>query len=397
MNFTFEVAEGIDSNLSSEQDAAVVAGGLGADGFSTLFGASSAYARNGRRLQLSGSASTAFKYYQRLDRLAALSHGASLGMRLLLSKQGYFEINQAAAYSPSYLYQLFPQVDSPSLGASIPLNPDYRIDQSDSYSYQTRVALVFGSPRGTRLTTSGEYNRANYENETSVRPGLDTRAAGARVSHAVSRSASFVLGYRHRTGEFAFDGPSQEHETTVGVEYSPALSTSRRLTVRLNATPAWLSVQASPLDPSTAKENRQYLYRLQGDANVSYPFRPNWRAALSYYRGVQYLVGLNEPLLSDSVRAELSGLISRRLDVAASAGYVTATSALPGANENLDTYTGTVKIRYALKRSFAIYSEYRYYYYDQRGQSSLAPGLPSLFEQHGVRIGLTLFTEALGR
>ncbi len=395
LNFALELAEGIDSDLPSEQGAAVVGGGWGAGGFSTLFGASSSYNHNGRRLQLAGSASTAFKYYQRLDRLDALSHGASLGMRLRLPKQGHFEINEAAAYSPSYLYQLFPQVDSPTLGASVPLNPDYRIDQTNSYSSLTRVALEFGSALGTQLTTSGEYQVTEYEDDAS--PRLETRAAGARVSHAVSRSASFVLGYQYRTGEFGVAGPSQEHQTTIGVEYSPALSVSRRLNIRLNATPSWLRFPASTVGTSTAGEISPYLFRLQGDARVSYPFRPNWRAAATYSRGVQYLVGLNEPLLSDSVRAELRGLIARRLDLAASAGYATAASALSGASQELDTYTGTVKIRYALKRSFALYSEYLYYYYDQRGQSSLAPGLPSVFEQHGVRLGLTCFIEALGR
>ena len=32
-----------------------------------------------------------------------------------------------------------------------------------------------------------------------------------------------------------------------------------------------------------------------------------------------------------------------------------------------------------------------------RGQAALAPGLPAIFEQHGVRVGVVLFMEALGR
>ena len=67
------------------------------------------------------------------------------------------------------------------------------------------------------------------------------------------------------------------------------------------------------------------------------------------------------------------------------------------AAQTLETYTGQVAIRYALKRSIALYSEYLYYYYDQRGQDQLAPGLPAVFEQHGIRVGVALFIEALGR
>ena len=78
------------------------------------------------------------------------------------------------------------------------------------------------------------------------------------------------------------------------------------------------------------------------------------------------------------------------------AGYATADSAFQ-TSQALETYTGQVMVRYALKRSIALYSEYLYYYYDLREQDALAPGLPAVFEQHGVRVGVSLFLEALGR
>lgn len=394
MNFSFEVAEGFDSDVPSEQGVAVVGGGLGTGGFSTVFGGSSTYTRSGRRVQLAASAATAFKYYQRLERLDALSHGASLGLGLRLPKRGKFEITQAAAYSPSYLYQLFPQVNAPELGAPIPLNPDYQIDQRNSTSYSTRATVNYGSQRGTQFSTFGEYNVSAYENDAAV-AGLETRSLGARLSRAITSRASFVSEYRYRTGEFEFAGSAHEHEARLGVEYSPPLSTSRRLSIRLNVAPAWIKMPESALD-SLVPATTGYLFRLQGDASVSYPFRRNWLAAAAYDRGVQYLVGLSEPLLSDSVRAQVTGLISRRVDLSASAASFTAESGVPGSSQNLDTYTGTVKIRYAFTRSVAMYSEYLYYYYDQ-GQSSLVPGLPSVFEQHSIRVGVALFTTVLGR
>ena len=106
---------------------------------------------------------------------------------------------------------------------------------------------------------------------------------------------------------------------------------------------------------------------------------------------------LSEPVFSDGARVELTGLITRRIDVSAMAGYATAASAIHPTDQNLETHTGDVRIRYALKRSFALYSEYLYYYYDLRGQTRLAPGLPSVFEQHGIRVGFMVFAEALGR
>ena len=395
LNVTFELAQGIDSDLPPELGGGIATGGSGSGGLSTLFSADSEYSHTGRTIQVAAAVGTAFKYYQQLEHLDALSHNAGLGIGIRLPKNGTFNITQAAAYSPSYLYQLFPEVDAPALGESIAINSDYKIDQNNSLSYLTRMAVQFGSALGTQLITSGQYRVTEYEAETSTRPSLETRGAGATVSHALSRNASFSLGYNYEAGEFGFAEPSYQHQSSIGIAYSPALSRTRRLNIRFNAAPSWLKVPAPALEPADAAEIAPYLYRLQGDVSVSYPFMPNWRTAVTYHRGVEYLAGLSEPLLSDGTRATITGLLSRRVDLDASFGLATATSAIPGANQNLDTYTGTLKMRYAFKRSVALYGEYLYYQYHQQGESSLVPDLPPLFSQHGVRLGVTLFVEAL--
>ena len=397
LNVTFEVAEGYDSQLPLEREAAIVGGSLSSGGFSTLFGGSGSFTQGGRRLQFAASGSTAFKYYQELDRLDALSHGAAFGVGVGLPNGGRFDNNEALAYSPAYLYQLFPQGEPPALGESIPLNPDYRIDQADSYSSVTRAALQFGSSRGTSFTTSAEYQVTDSRNETTALPGVDTRTVGASVSHAVSRRFSFSGGYNYRSGTVAFTGPSYEHEMPVSVEISPALSASRRLSIRVTAAPAWMKMAPSAIVVGTDEPLRDYFFRMQGSAHVSYPFKLNWDVGATYDRSVQYVMGTTEPLLSDSVRVGLTGLLSRRIDLTASGGLASAVSAQAGSRQQLDTYTAGVRIRYAFRRSMAVYSEYLYYYYDQDGLLNLAPGLPRVFEQHGVRVGFALFVEPLGR
>ena len=69
LNFTFELAEGFDSAVPPDLTARV-SRGLDSGGLSTVLEASSDY-HSGRRLQLTGNASTAFKYYLSLDRLDA--------------------------------------------------------------------------------------------------------------------------------------------------------------------------------------------------------------------------------------------------------------------------------------------------------------------------------------
>ena len=396
LNFTFELAESVDGALPPEIGVRV-ARGLQDGGLSTWLAASSDYARNGRRLQLAANASTAFRYYRRHDRIDALSHSAGLGASLRLPKQGNLRVESTAAYSPSYLFQLFPSAESPALGASIPAQPDYQINGTDSYTYRTAIAVAFGSQRGTQVTTSGAFARTDFQDQTAARRDLEIYETGARISHSLSRTGRLSVEYRHRSGEFGYGGLTNEHRVTIGTEYSPALSPTRRAIVRFNLSPATLSIPEAAVAAIAAGETNGRLNRMLAEASVSYPFRPNWRTTGSVRRSVEYLAVLGQPVLADGARAEVVGLISRRADLSVSAGYASAASILSRNRETLDTYTGEARIRYALKRSVALYSEYLYYYYDLRGQTGLAPDLPNVFTQHSVRAGLTLFIDALGR
>jgi hypothetical protein len=404
-----DISEALESELPPEFRSRVAEGDLQSGGFSTILTASADYVRNRRRMQLAGTGLTAFKYYQRVGQVTALSHSAELAASVRLPKQASLQIAQTAAYSPSYLYQLFPTEASRVAGDSFQANPDYRIDATESHYYKTRVGFAFGSPRRTRVTTTAEYSHTYFQQQPAAPPNLTTYTTGVKVFRAVSPNSGLSVEYQYLTGEFGFGGPTKEHRVTMGVEYSRALSARRRATFRLNVSPATLEVPESALNAVATGPVRsvvegtvpnvadQWLYQLQGDATVDYQFRPNWRATGNYHHGIEYLAVLTEPVLTHGVSLGLTGLIARRVDVSAKAGHATGASALSYNTQNLDTSTGEVRLRYALKRSLALYSEYLYYYYDLRGQTRVALDLPSMFEQHSVRVGFMLFVEPLRR
>ena len=170
LNLMFDVNEALESELPLELRSRVAQGDLQSGGFSTMVTASADYARNRRRLQLAGTALTAFRYYGRLNEVAPVTHSAGLGASISLPRQGNLHLAQTAAYSPSYLYQLLPTAGLPAPIESIPANPDYRIDATDSYSYDTQMALAFGSARRTRVTTTAEYSRTDFQHQIVARP-----------------------------------------------------------------------------------------------------------------------------------------------------------------------------------------------------------------------------------
>ena len=119
------------------------------------------------------------------------------------------------------------------------------------------------------MTTTAEYSLTDFKHQTLARPNLATYAAGARLSRAVSRSTWLSVEYEYRAGEFGFGGLTKEHRVTMGVEYSPPLSVTRRATFRLKFAEPGRDPRSIPA--ALARAGRRRLYPLQGEASVDYP------------------------------------------------------------------------------------------------------------------------------
>ena len=160
-------------------------------------------------------------------------HGR-LGLGFRLPHRGNLKVTQAAAYSPSYLYDLLPAATPQPPGEAVPGSPEYQIDQTESLTYTTNTALTFGSARGTLLTTTAEYGFVNYKDRTIGLPDRATYMVGTRLSKALSRKLAVSAGYDYEAGEFGVDTLAKTHRVTIGLEYSPPLSVTRRVTFRLD-------------------------------------------------------------------------------------------------------------------------------------------------------------------
>jgi hypothetical protein len=173
-------------------------------------------------------------------------------------------------------------------------------------------------------------------------------------------------------------------EVEAGVDYGRPLSASRRLSLG-----AYVGSSILQLPDALEGTSRRYN-QLSTRATLTYPFGRTWHAGAVYLRGVEYVPGLIEPVSKDSFTTSIDGSLTRRVDVLASAAYSNGKSALNVGSSTFETYTGDVRLRYALTRAFSTYVEYLYYFYDSHGSTPLAPGIASGLERKGVRAGLTL-------
>jgi hypothetical protein len=397
LNIQMSLAEAYDSRVAEGLPSLLPEGNLQGSGLSTILSGAANYAGTLRDVGLTALASTYVRNNDQFNRFAMGSQNARVGASFALPKRSTFVASQSAAYSPSYLDQLFPGDAEPAPGEGLPVNAEYQTSRGGSYSYATSMTLSKGRQIGTRFAATAEYGYRDVREESATRPNVTTYGIGARLSHAPSRRRSFSVGYRYRTGEFGSDGLTVGHEVTLGTEYSRPLSVSRRLTFRLGITPTLLDIPASALNSNGGEAVAgQRMYPVQFDGSVEYPFHLRWSASVGYVRSVSYLAGLNEPTISDSARARLTGVLGRRANVSFMARYAASGSTLSGDPTSLGTYTGEARFGFALGRSFSVYTQYLYSYYEDE-----AVGRPSLvsrgaYAQHGIRVGITVFTQPFG-
>jgi hypothetical protein len=408
LNVAATAVEAYDDNLLAE-GGSVFPGAATRSGSYTLIQGSTEYAGGNRTIQVGANLVSAWRYYAQSQDGASGSYSGGAGISANLPRRTSVSLNQTAAYSPSYLFGLFPALQDPELGQAQAVAPDYAVNDQSSYSYGSTLTLTHGLTRRSSLTFTGDYTLTDFLSE-AVNALPDRRSISGRIafSRSVGRYASFKAGYRQRVGEFGTTEQGVEEATERGVdfgfEFSRVLSATRRarfsfgfgVTEMTAAVDQILGVPLPvPEEPASADANPQ-LYSWLADIGVLYPLGRTWQARGTYRRSLEYIPQLTDPVFTDALSASVDGMLTRRLDLALAASVTTGDSALYS-TPSFDTYTASVRSRFALARTTAVYVEYLYYFYDFRGNEALAPGLPPTLERNGVRAGLTFFMPAFRR
>jgi hypothetical protein len=364
-------------------------------GFSTMLLAGADYNWRGRRVQFGATASSALRHFAETDEFQNVSQTAGLGFSAELGQRTNLMLNQTIAYSPSYLYGLFPSVVQPGPGEVPTAAPDYSAYDTDSVSYGT-TARVSHSPtqRGT-LSATVDMLRTDFRSETANRRDLNSYGVQGQYSQNVSRNATLRFGYRYRTGDFGYviGRSANEHSLEFGVDYTRPLSPTRKATFGFTVAPA--AVDAPLFADGLGEFDRQY--RVLADMRAGYQFSRTWQVRGTYHRGLEYVPGLRTPVYADGFTAVVDGLMGRRWDFLASAAFSDGESAVIQRATTFKTYTANTRVRYAFTSMLAAYAEYLYYYYDFRGSAELPLGAASVLERNGVRFGLTLWVPVKGR
>lgn len=394
LSFMVSLAEGYNDDTSPQLSTVVDPSAGQAGGLQTMLVANGNYSWRGPRAQFAVNSASALAYYNDLSATRNLSHSLGIGFNAVLSQKTTLLVNQAAAYSPSYLYGLFPGDATVDPGDGVPPAPEYSVQTRETYSYNTSLGLTHSFTRRTRMSLSGDFNYTDYVRESDVQKDMRVAGLRAQFSRNVKRNSVLGFGYRFRNGNVGFGfEPTTEHGVDVRFDHNRPLSATRRAFLGLR-----LGSSAVDLPPSAATllsaAGRRYL--LDGEMSLGYQFSRGWQTRAMYRRGMEYVPALTEPVFTDGVAANLDGAITRRFDLTMSAGYSSGKSVFRNAS-TFDTYNGDARLRYALTRTLAAYVQYLYYVYDFGGNTQLAPGLSPRLERNAVRVGFMLWVPVVQR
>jgi opacity protein-like surface antigen len=344
------------------------------------------FSQSGRTASFGAQAGAAVRYYPTLDRFSPVyNEGAHFGTAIGANTE--MALTQQFLYTPNYRFNLFPSLTAADA-------PDEGIDSGTEFDLFTRTAYRHAgglslSQRLTRVSTlSADYSLRYVDFTDDNFQDLLTHAAGAGYSRRLTEHATLVLGYHYRRADYGqTDEPEpQVHNIDAGVDYSRSLSFTRRTMFSFSTGSTVVNsrrfVAGQPPGPSRLR------IRAAGSASLTHEIGRTWTASLRYHRGLSFREGFNEPFYTDATSAQLQGLVSRRLDVSAGAGYAHA-SLVSGGNRGYNALTASTQARYALSRFLAAYVSYFYYQYDFNGDIALDPRTAASAHRNGVRVGLS--------
>lgn len=314
-------------------------------------------------------------------------YGGAAGISFGLWQGARFTGNQSLGYQPYFVLDLAPSLEVDGLNQPVvPVidEPGFAGVIGDDYlSYSTRLGL---SQQVSRRGSLGFSFHQQVSDFSSARTDYTTRGGGGGYSHTLGKGLALRIGYGYQeSGSDANGGdPIRVHSIDAGVNFSRALSFSRRTT---------LSFSTGSAGVADASGTR---YHITGGAQLRRELGRTWTAAAGYNRNVQFVDALRRPVLSDGAALTLGGSISRRLQFNSQAGVSFAHSGTSG-NREFDTYLATAGVNYAVTRYVALGVNYSHYRYKFAEGAVLPPGFTGEMDRQGIRASLSLWAPIFQR
>jgi len=241
----------------------------------------------------------------------------------------------------------------------------------------TDLALTQAISRRWSLSASYTLRRTTFGQPDL---GLASQNGLVRLNYRLSRYVSLRTGYGMQTANYSFAqaGAVRGHDLDLGLDYSRALSVSRRTTVAFSS------------GSSAVDQGASTAFVLKGDATLTRLIGRTWNARVAVKRDVQLLDGFAHPVLANSITTSVGGGLTRRTSVSSSIGFSSGrVGVAQSAGNAYSNWTVSSGLGMVLSRRSAFEAQYFYYGHRFGQEVLLASGLAKQQLRQGVRVGIT--------
>lgn len=384
LDLTFSGFGAYDTDVFGAERSQTSAPAYQQPGWYTSANAGLDYARRGDRVSFGLDGDVAASRYPKRSQISTMYQaGGNLSARI--AERTHAAFGAGITYAPQYRLGVFLSPDSLT-GEANPFEsvvPDFDLFKLTAYRSNAEVSLA--QDLGRRASLTGFYTIANVD-YTGTEPDYRSYGAGIRFSNRLTQHLGYHLGYSFSTANYSVirTVPRRINNIDAGVDYGRALSFSRRTTLTFSTGSALVSANQS----LSASEDRNFRYRLTGNAVLRHEMGRTWTAALGYRRSVDWREAFAEPFLSDAVNATFRGLLSRRVSVSSGVDYAFGTVGFGGSNNGYDSGSAYGSLQVALSRMFAVFGRYVYYRYHFDSGVALDPRFAPALDRQGVSVGI---------
>ena len=221
-----------------------------------------------------------------------------------------FGLDQQVRYSPYAHFRVIPIRGAASTSLANVSAPDAALAVSGRESYRYNSGIHTGYQLSRRIDVRcGVPARDPRFRAASVRATGRRRTPAVSLTHSMTPKTALVAGYGYHRRDFEGERvPLRRHDFNFGVNYNSALPFSQRTLLTFTSDRRRLSRERST---PVATSDSTFL-RMIGRAELDHQLGQAWHVGLCLPPRVQYIEGISDVFLADSVTGNLRGYLGPR-------------------------------------------------------------------------------------
>jgi hypothetical protein len=241
-----------------------------------------------------------------------------------------------------------------------------------------RSSIGFTQGITAKLAAELGYTYYMVDYNSSVQSAYQAQTISGRLTYQITKSLSAYGGLARTSTDYDNDlqtGRYSGNMIDAGVNFGKALSLTRR----------------TSLSFATGVSGIQYAdethYFFTGSVTLTHELGRSWTLTTEARRATNFYQTFGEPVVSDSVTGGVSGLLNRRVQAGANAGWSRGTMGVLGGAPEFDSWFAGGSMRFALARNAGLsfnYSLFRYVFDENEGR--LPFGVEGEMRNQSVRV-----------